>query len=166
MNFAEILAWGAGVGLGATLVTDIVAIMRQGWAATNGFYRLVGRWIGSIPRIGFVHTDIRTSPVVSGETTLGWGAHVATGVVFGITFILVFGRTTPGFLAVWQGLGFGLATVLVPWLIFQPLFGWGIAAARTPAPWKQRLKSLVTHGTFGVGLWLSAMLLNLLAPAL
>jgi hypothetical protein len=50
-----------------------------------------------------------------------------------------------------------LATVLFPFLIMQPSLGLGVAASRTPNPMQARLKSLVTHTVFGIGLYLSAL---------
>ncbi|WP_336331352.1 DUF2938 family protein [Stenotrophomonas maltophilia group sp. Smal12] len=37
--------------------------------------------------------------------------------------------------------------------------GAGIAASKTPAPGKAPLRSLVAHSVFGVGMYLSALLL-------
>jgi hypothetical protein len=42
----------------------------------------------------------------------------------------------------------------------QPAFGLGVAASKTPNPNKARLKSLVTHSVFGVGLYIWAVLLG------
>ena len=42
----------------------------------------------------------------------------------------------------------------------QPSFGLGIAASKTPHPNKARLKSLMTHTVFGVGLYVWAYLLS------
>jgi hypothetical protein len=39
----------------------------------------------------------------------------------------------------------------------QPSLGLGVAASRTPNPTQARLKSLVTHIVFGVGLYVSAV---------
>jgi hypothetical protein len=39
----------------------------------------------------------------------------------------------------------------------QPSFGLGIAASRTPNPTQARLKSLVTHTVFGIGLYVCAL---------
>lgn len=160
MSFAELLIWGAVAGIGATVFTDVIGVLRQGWRATNGFYGLVGRWIGLLPRAGFAHDDIRTSPPVAAETVLGWAAHALLGVVFGIGFALLFGAPALEAPQLWQGLSFGLGTVLVPWLIFQPLFGWGFAVSKTPEPCKMRMKGVITHSVFGVGLWLSALVLR------
>ncbi|WP_390913867.1 DUF2938 family protein [Pseudosulfitobacter sp. SM2401] len=160
MNFVEYLSWGAAVGFGATIFTDLVGLLRQGWAATDGFYRLVGRWIGSFPSVGLFHNDIRATAPVAAEAILGWGGHIILGLLFGIGFVLLFGISAVGEPKAWQGLSFGLATVLVPWLIFQPLFGWGIAVSKAPEPWEMRLRGIVTHAVFGLGLWLSALLLG------
>jgi hypothetical protein len=52
---------------------------------------------------------------------------------------------------------YGIGTVVFPFFILQPSFGLGIAASRTPNPSQARLKSLVTHVVFGVGLYLCAL---------
>lgn len=165
MDFAELVLPGLVAGLGATLFADIVAIGRQGWAATHGFYCLVGRWVGLLPRKGISHTDIRASTPVEHEAALGWSAHVFLGAIYGAAFALVFG--TPALQApqLWQGLSFGLATTLVPWFVFQPLFGWGIAMSKAPAPWKMRVKGLITHSVFGLGIWLTLKILGALLPS-
>ncbi|WP_164661090.1 DUF2938 family protein [Tropicibacter sp. Alg240-R139] len=160
MEFTELMAWGSALGLGATLLTDCVGFLRQGVAATHGFYCLVGRWVGSVHCQGVFHDDIRTTPPVRAEAALGWAAHIGLGLVFGMAFAVLFGAAALRSPQAWQGLSFGVLTVLVPWLIFQPFFGWGVAVARAPEPWKLRLRGLITHAVFGLGLWLSAVLLN------
>jgi hypothetical protein len=42
----------------------------------------------------------------------------------------------------------------------QPSFGLGVAASKTPNPNRARLKSLMTHTVFGVGLYIWALLLG------
>jgi hypothetical protein len=58
----------------------------------------------------------------------------------------------------------GVATVVAPWFILQPAFGFGIASHKTPTPVFNAVKSLVTHTVFGFGLFLSAWGLAALAP--
>lgn len=57
-------------------------------------------------------------------------------------------------------LAFGVVTTLVPLLVMQPAFGLGLAASKAPNPNRARLKSLMTHTVFGVGLYLCAILLR------
>jgi hypothetical protein len=52
---------------------------------------------------------------------------------------------------------FGVCTVLVPFLIMQPSFGLGVAGAKTPNPALTRLRSLMAHAIFGVGLYVCAV---------
>lgn len=162
MNFAQLLIFGAAAGLGATAIFDIFLVLRQGWSATHGFYCLVGRWFGSLRHIGVFHDNIRASKPIAGEAIMGWSAHVLLGVFFGILFATLFGSSAIEVPRLWQGLGFGLATVLVPWLVFQPLLGWGIAMSKVPSPKTARLKSLVNHAIFGLGIWLSLVSLKAL----
>jgi hypothetical protein len=42
----------------------------------------------------------------------------------------------------------------------QPAFGFGIASSKLPNPNLLRLKSLGTHLIYGLGLYVSAILLN------
>ncbi len=57
-------------------------------------------------------------------------------------------------------LAFGVATVVVPFFTLQPSFGLGVAASKTPKPNQARLKSLMTHAVFGLGLYAWAWLLR------
>jgi hypothetical protein len=52
---------------------------------------------------------------------------------------------------------YGIATVVFPFFILQPSLGLGIAGSRTARPAQARLKSLMTHVVFGVGLYVCAL---------
>ena len=73
---------------------------------------------------------------------------------------LAWARTpTPG-----PALLVGVATIAAPFLVLQPGMGAGIAASKTPRPWRARLRSLATHATFGVGLYLAGLVAAALLP--
>jgi hypothetical protein len=91
---------------------------------------------------------------------VGWTTHYLIGTGFGLAFVLLVGGQWLERPTLWPALAFGAATVLVPFLTMQPAFGLGVAASKTPNPNKARLKSLVTHSVFGVGLYLWARLLS------
>jgi Protein of unknown function (DUF2938) len=61
-------------------------------------------------------------------------------------------------------LSVGLFTVVAPFFVMQPGMGVGIAASKTPKRGMARLRSIVTHAVFGVGLygsaWISALLIR------
>jgi len=155
------------IGLGATLLMDAWTLLRKHLLGVPSLdYALLGRWIGHMPRGQFRHAAIGKAESIHGERVMGWLAHYLTGIVFALAFVLLTGAQwlcQPGLPA---ALLFGVVTVLMPFLLMQPAFGLGVAAARTANPAKARLHSLLTHGIFGFGLCLSALLLApVLCPA-
>ncbi|WP_105102632.1 DUF2938 domain-containing protein [Microbulbifer pacificus] len=150
------------LGIGATLICDLWGqLVRLVTGIPPLDWRLVGRWIGYMPR-RFVHDSIGVVQPIRGEKVLGWSVHYLTGVVLAAAMLGLFGVAwleKPNLL---QALGFGLITVVLPFFIMQPALGAGVAASRTPRPTRARLLSLCTHGAFGLGLWASAIVINFL----
>ena len=54
----------------------------------------------------------------------------------------------------------GVVTVLAPFFIMQPSFGFGFAASKIPNPMQTRLRSLMNHTVFGIGLYLFGLLVS------
>lgn len=150
------------IGVGATLVTDAWGLARRpllGIPAPD--YGLVGRWFGHMRHGRFRHEAIARAKPVPGERLIGWTAHYLIGIAFAALLVLLAG---PGWLrapTLAPALLVGLATVAAPFLIMQPGMGAGLAAARTPAPGKARTQSLITHAVFGLGLYLTAILITI-----
>ncbi|GAA3589777.1 DUF2938 domain-containing protein [Marinobacter xestospongiae] len=156
----ELLFWGALVGTGATVVMDLWAWLARrllGMASLD--WALVGRWVGQLAQGNWRHGPIAKVPSMAGERALGWAVHYAVGVIFGVVLLQLWGlewalQPTPG-----PALAFGVLTVAAPFLVMQPALGAGVAASRTPNPAQARFRSLLTHAVFGLGLYLSALLL-------
>ena len=150
------------VGIGATASIDAWSWLRGRLLkvpATD--FCLVGRWIGHMPSGRFVQRPVSAAARVRGECLLGWGAHYAIGIAFAALLCWYAGpgwfrQPTP-----MPALLVGVATVLAPWLLLQPGMGAGVFAWRVPRPWQARFHSLLTHALFGLGLYASAVLLNL-----
>ncbi|QWP75441.1 DUF2938 domain-containing protein [Lysobacter sp. K5869] len=166
MNFTpELLLRGAAIGIGATVLIDLWALLqRRAFSVPTLDWALVGRWIGHFRHGRFVHAPIGASAPVRGERALGWLAHYAIGVAFGAALLALCGAAWARQPTLWPALAFGLATVAFPFLLMQPGLGAGLAAAKTPKPWLARRRSLITHGLFGLGLYLCAWLLAALMP--
>lgn len=149
------------VGLGATLVIDLWAVLlRRRFDIPSLNYCLLGRWILHMPGGRFVHDSIAAAAPKRHECPLGWVAHYLIGTAFALVFVLLASGTWLERPTLIPALGFGIITTLVPFLIMQPSFGLGIAASKTPNPNQARLKSLMTHTVFGVGLYIWASLLS------
>ncbi|MFD5867226.1 DUF2938 domain-containing protein [Corynebacterium sp. NPDC060344] len=149
------------IGVGATALMDVTAeVLRRTRGTRSLDYGLVGRWIGHMPAGTFAHRPIMAAEPVSGERALGWSAHYGIGIGFAAALAAL----RPGWVdrpTLAPALAMGIGTVAAPWLIMQPAFGMGVAAARTPDPAAARLGSLRAHATYGAGLWLSAGILRI-----
>ncbi|MGD2134006.1 MAG: DUF2938 family protein [Maricaulaceae bacterium] len=129
-------------------------LRRGGFSTTN--WGFVGRWIGSIPRGVFSHAAIVESPSVPAERWIGWSFHYFVGVTYAAIYLVLLSISGSGPRLLWT-IGFGLATVISPWLILQPALGGGFFARKTPHPGQARYVSVTTHGVFGLGLYLGAL---------
>jgi hypothetical protein len=157
------VALAALVGIGGTVFMDIWAqTQRRLFGIPALDYCMVGRWLGHLPKGRMRHQSIAKAPQLRGECTLGWIAHYAIGVAFAGLLVAIWGVDWIGQPTLAPALIIGLATVLAPFLILQPVMGAGIAGSKTPKPNTARLRSLVAHLSFGLGLYLSAVLLALL----
>ncbi|HWH73862.1 MAG TPA: DUF2938 family protein, partial [Methylibium sp.] len=103
------------------------------------------------------HPAIARSAPIRGELVLGWLTHYGVGIAYAALFLSILGLDWAVRPALLPALGFGLATVAAPWLVMQPAMGAGIAAAKTPSPRSNRLRSLANHAVFGGGLYLTAL---------
>lgn len=142
------------IGIGATLTFDLWGLfLKYAFKIPASNVCLVGRWIRYMPEGIFKHANITSVPPKGSECTVGWIIHYTTGIAFAIAFVAVVGASWFQSPRVLPAILFGVVTVLAPFLIMQPLFGFGIAASKTPNPMQSRLRSLMNHIVFGVGLY-------------
>lgn len=148
------------LGIGATAFMDLWALfLRTAFGVPSLSYRMVGRWLGHCARGRFAHDAIGKVPPITGERAIGWLAHYAIGIGFAAVLLAVWGpgwaeAPTPG-----PAIAVGLVSLAAPFLVMQPGMGAGIAARRMPAPTIARLRSVSAHLSFGVGLYVTALLL-------
>lgn len=155
------------IGLGATLTFDIWGqVLKLVFNIAPSNICLVGRWLCYMPEGIFKHLTIASAPHKRGECAAGWIAHYLIGIAFAIVFVALAGDAWLQRPALIPALVFGVVTVLAPFAILQPAFGFGLAASKTSHPAQARIRSLLNHAAFGVGLYLFALLVNPLATAL
>ena len=160
----EYLVHAIAVGFVATAFMDLFALVRRRVSGTPlPDYALVGRWIAHM-RVGrFRHAAIASAPAIRGERTLGWAVHYATGIAFAALLLVLTGIGWVRDPTLLPALAIGIGSVAAPFLLMQPGMGAGIAARRSPDPTAARVRSLVTHTVFGVGLYLAGSALRLIA---
>jgi hypothetical protein len=149
------------IGLGATLTFDLWALLlKQAFKIAPANICLVGRWLRYMPEGTFRHSNIGSAPRKSAECLAGWIVHYMIGIMFAAAFVALAGNSWLQHPTFFPAILFGVVSVLAPLFIMQPSFGLGVAASKTPKPWQARLRSLMNHTAFGVGLYLFGLLVN------
>ena len=152
-----IIASAVAIGVGATAVMDLWALLlRRGFGVASLDLALLGRWIGHFARGRFRHESIARAASVRHERVIGWTAHYTIGVAFAALLLAVWGPDWLNRPTLIPALIVSSATLVAPFFVMQPAMGAGIAASRTPRPNLARLRSVVTHRVYGVGLYASA----------
>ena len=147
------------IGAGATAVMDLwILLQKHLFGVPSLDYGMVGRWLGNLPRGRFVNDKMADVPPVPGELAIGWAAHYAIGIVFAALLLLIWGLEWARDPTALPALLFGITSVAAPFFIMQPGMGAGIAASKMPNPNAARLRSLIAHTAFGVGLYIAALL--------
>ena len=161
------IAIAIAVGLGATLVMDMWAIVASrlfSMPPTN--YCIVGRWLCYMPEGTFRHASIAATPPKPAECAVGWIAHYVIGALYALALVLL---ASPRWLqepTLLPAMVLGLVTVAIPLLVMQPSFGLGIASSKAPNPTQARLRSVMNHAVFGLGLYLSALAIRFVLASL
>jgi hypothetical protein len=138
MDTADILR-AALVGMGGTIVLDLYAFLMQRMFGVPANWKMVGRWLGHMSKGEFVQTNVEQAEPVPGEHALGWAFHYVIGILI-----------------------LALALLVLPYFVMMPGMGMGIAGSRTPKPNVTRLKSVIGHSMFGIGMYLTARLMEAL----
>jgi uncharacterized membrane protein YagU involved in acid resistance len=120
-------------------------------------YCLLGRWLRHMLGGTLRHASIIAAQPKPFECAVGWIGHYTIGVAFALVFVVLASGDWLARPTLLPALLYGIGTAVFPFFIMQPSFGLGIAASRTPKPGQARLKSLVTHTVFGVGLYVCAL---------
>lgn len=149
------------IGLGATLTFDLWGLfLKYTFKIAPSNICLVGRWLRYMPEGIFKHSNIVAAPRKRAECTVGWIAHYMIGITFALVFVALVGNHWLQQPRLIPAIVFGVVTVLAPFSIMQPSFGLGFAASKVPNPTQARIRSLLNHTVFGLGLYLFALLVN------
>jgi hypothetical protein len=156
------LIWpGVIIGTGATVAMDLWAIvLTKVFGQPKANWAPVGRWFYHLKNGMVFHDTIADAAPYRHELALGWISHYAVGILYGVVLVLMMGPTwlaAPSFLPAWI---WGIVTVAAGWFLLQPGLGIGWAASKTPNPNKVRAMNLIAHTVFGLGLWITALVIR------
>ncbi|KAB2924872.1 MAG: DUF2938 domain-containing protein [Dechloromonas sp.] len=148
------------IGCGATLLMDIWLMFLKRIGVQTMNFAFIGRWVGHLFHGRIAHAAIGKASPIAYETPLGWVTHYVVGIAFaclltGIAGVAWLAAPSPGI-----ALLVGVCTVAFPLLVMQPAMGLGVAASRTATPIRNCIRSLINHSVFGLGLFLSAVVIE------
>lgn len=153
------------IGAGATVILDGWALLvTRAYGAPAPRWDLVGRWVAGLPRGRFVLANPGAAPPVRGELALGWIVHYAIGIAYAALLLAFAGLGWARQPTLWPALLCALLTLAAPFLVMQPGMGAGIVASKTPDPTAARLKSMIGHTVFGLGLYAAAVVTAWVIP--
>lgn len=151
----QLLIHSLVIGICATIFMDIITIIRTRLFQVKSLnYAWVGRWILGWSKAQFIHPNIIQAAPQAHEMLVGWLFHYLIGILWVCLFLLghQLNLYPIHFTAI---MIFALITTFVPFLIMQPAFGFGFFARKTPAPLTAIRNSLITHISFGLGIYIS-----------
>ena len=161
MTFTALLQAALPIGIGATLVMDLWAMLLRRLGIPTLNIAMLGRWAGHLLQGRVRHEAIAKSAPIEHELAWGWVVHYVIGVVFALILIGLTGEAWLQTPTAWPAVMFGVVSVVAPLCFMQPAMGAGFFASKTPTPARNCLKSLISHSVFGVGMFLSAALATL-----
>jgi hypothetical protein len=145
---------------------DLWAVfLKRAFNVGSANYCLVGRWLRHMTDGIFRHPSIVAAARKPAECAVGWIAHYAIGALFALALVAL---ATPQWLrspTLMPAFIFGVVTVAIPFLVMHPSFGLGVASSKAPNPTQARLRSLMSHAVFGIGLYVSALLVRSVVEA-
>jgi hypothetical protein len=159
----DLVVRGLVMGVAGSALMDVWGAALRRFGIPTLDYRLLGRWIGHVPNGQLIHERIASSRPVRGEQALGWFAHYAIGVAFAFLLLAIWGRPWLESPTIVPAIAVGLGTIVAPWFIMQPAMGAGIAGAKSPNPAATRVRNLGTHAIYGLGIYLAAVVMAMLA---
>jgi hypothetical protein len=138
----------------ATAAADVwqQALGRQAGLPTAN-WRMIGRWVGWMPRGVFVHRPITAARRVPGEQAIGWAFHYGVGVAYAGLYVAILRGAAVAGPTLASALVFAAATLVAPWLVMQPALGAGVLARNLPNRQAVRIVTATTHLAFGIGLY-------------
>ncbi|EZQ10540.1 DUF2938 family protein [Acinetobacter sp. Ver3] len=154
----NILIYILALGLSATLIMDFLGWVRAMIFKIPSFnYAYLGRFFFLVKNKKYVYRNITEAPVHKFEYITGWVFHYITGIFFALiyTYIDNSHTTLEAFIS---SILFGLSTAIIPFLVMQPILGFGFFASKTPNQWISIKNSLVAHLNFGIGLFIAQII--------
>lgn len=161
MGGMEVAPIGVLIGIGGTVILDLwSAFLQRVFNVPETNWAMVGRWVGHMPEGHFAHENIGKAAPVSGELAVGWIVHYVIGIAYGLLLVCFWGAEWLREPTLLPPMILALGLLVAPYFIMMPGMGSGIAGVKTPKPNLTRLKSVVGHSVFGLGMYVTVLVIK------
>ncbi len=160
-SIATLFFDGILIGIAATVILDLWALVaKRAYDAAGPNWALAGRWFAHMKQGRYHHDNIADAMPVRGELAIGWIAHYAVGIVYGLMVVAIWYFQKAVYPTLLAPLLVGLVVATcAAWFVMQPGMGLGVAARKTPDPMRMRLRILINHAVFSLAMYLTAIAL-------
>ena len=115
-------------------------------------WAVVGRWFMlSILKGKIYNPSIDDEPSIHNELRIGWLVHYFVAIMYSLTFFILINYKIMN-ASFFDGLKFGLVSVVVPWFFFMPLLGKGFLGIKTPTPLLTCSLAIWSHSVIGIAI--------------
>ena len=115
-------------------------------------WAVVGRWfVLSISKGKIYNPDIDNEPVIKKELLIGWLVHYSVAILYSFIFFILI-KYEIFIASFFDGIKFGLLSVIIPWFFFMPILGKGFLAIKTPSPLLACSLAIWSHTVIGISI--------------
>ena len=123
------------IGIVSCVVMDLwQRLLKLLYSINPSDWSVVGRWfvLVVLERQIYNPTIDQVAPIKN-ELMIGWIVHYSVAILYSIFFfiLLEYGICSA---SLFNGIIFGLISVIVPWFFFMPVLGKGFLGMKTPSP--------------------------------
>ena len=115
-------------------------------------WSVVGRWFVLLISKGKIYSpNIDNEAVIKNELSIGWLVHYGVAIMYSGAFFMLI-KQQIFITSFFDGIKFGLASVVVPWFFFMPILGKGFLAIKTPSPLLACSSAIWSHTVIGISI--------------
>lgn len=142
------------IGILSCLMMDLwQKLLKLTYNINPSDWKIIGRWfIFVVLKNKIYNPNIENENPFKNELAIGWVFHYFIAIMYSLTFFILMNNFLI-FKANWfDGLLFGLATLIIPWFFMLPVLGKGFMASKTPRPLFISSLSIWSHVVIGVSI--------------
>ena len=141
------------IGIISCFAMDIwQRLLKMTYGINPSDWAIVGRWyVLLISKAKIYNPIIEEVPPIKNELKIGWAVHYTVAIMYSIFFYMLLKHNICN-ASIFNGVVFGLLSVVVPWFFFMPVLGKGFLGLKTPSPFLSCSLAIGSHVVIGLSI--------------